>query len=64
MKEDYALDEMEIAENGPNLPNADKILASVMDKYWQAKLKAVIGISATKQRMLEHTLAQAKLWID
>ena len=37
VKEDYALDEMEIAENGPNLPNADKILASAMDKYWQAK---------------------------
>ena len=28
---------MEISENGPNLPNSDKILVSAMNKYWQSK---------------------------
>ena len=25
------------SENGPNVSDVDKILASAMDKYWQAK---------------------------
>ena len=32
LKEEHALDEMEISENVPNLPNADKILLSAMNK--------------------------------
>ena len=32
-----ALEEMEIAENGPELVHADKIITSAMNKYWQDK---------------------------
>ena len=32
--EDHAFDEMVIAENGPLLHEADKILEHAMDKYW------------------------------
>ena len=41
LKEEYALDEMEISENGPNLPNADKLLAAAMHKYWQSKANSL-----------------------
>ena len=37
MKEEHARDEMEISENGPNLPHDDKHLAAAMQKYWQSK---------------------------
>ena len=37
LKEVHALDEMIIAENGPNLVHADKLLTSAMDKYWKEK---------------------------
>ena len=37
LKEIHALDEMIIAENGPNLVHADKLLTSAMDKYWKEK---------------------------
>ena len=39
LKEEYALEEMEIAENGPELVHADKILVSAMGKYWQEMSK-------------------------
>ena len=42
LNEEHALDEMDISENGPNLPNADKILLSAMNKYWQSN-KLIIG---------------------
>ena len=35
MKEEHALEEMVIAENGPDIVNADKLLISAMDKYWK-----------------------------
>ena len=35
MSEEHALEEMEIAENGPNLVNADKILYCAMSSYWK-----------------------------
>ena len=41
LKEEYVLDEMEISENGPNLPNADKLLAAAMHKYWQSKANSL-----------------------
>ena len=34
LKEVHALEEMEIAENGPELVHADKILTNAMEKYW------------------------------
>ena len=39
LKEEYALEEMEIAENGPDFVHADKILVSAMGKYWQEMSK-------------------------
>ena len=35
MKEENAEEEMEIAENGPLLIHADRILKRAMDKYWK-----------------------------
>ena len=37
LKEIHALDEMIIAENGPDLVHADNLLRSAMDKYWKEK---------------------------
>ena len=37
LREDHALDEMEIAENGPEFVHADKLLSCAMDKYWTDK---------------------------
>ena len=37
LKEDHALEEMEIAENGPELVHADRLLSLAMDKYWKEK---------------------------
>ena len=37
LNEEHALGEMEISENGPNLPNANKILLSAVNKYSQSK---------------------------
>ena len=34
LQETHALEEMEIAENGPHLVHADKILKTAMNKYW------------------------------
>ena len=39
LNEEYALEEMEIAENGRELVHADKILVSAMGKYWQEMSK-------------------------
>ena len=62
LNEEHALDEMDISENGPNLPNADKILLSAMNKYCQFKChQTVPSIYVTKGMILEHT-AQAKLY--
>ena len=35
MKEEHALEEMLIAENGPDIVNADRLLISAMDRYWK-----------------------------
>ena len=37
LKEDRALDEMEIAENGPEVVKADAVLSGAMNKYWAEK---------------------------
>ena len=37
LKEEHALEEMEIAENGPELVHADRLLSLAMDKYWKEK---------------------------
>ena len=37
LKEERALDEMEIAENGPELVKADIVLAAAMNQYWKDK---------------------------
>ena len=37
LKEDRALDEMEIAENGPELVKADAVLSAAMNKFWSEK---------------------------
>ena len=42
LNEEHALDEMDISENGPNPPNADKILLSAINNYWQSN-KMIIG---------------------
>ena len=51
VKEDYALDEMEIAENGPNLPNADMILSSAMDKT--EDVRTYTGTSKVVDRLMK-----------
>ena len=40
LKEENALDEMEIAENGPSEFRADKILINAMDRYWKNETKS------------------------
>ena len=35
LKEEHALDEMIIAENGPDIVHADKLLISAMNQYWK-----------------------------
>ena len=40
LSEIHALDEMVIAENGPELVHADKILICAMNKYWHDQSKA------------------------
>ena len=40
LKESHALEEMEIAENGPELVHADKLLNNAMDKYWNSKAQS------------------------
>lgn len=40
LKETCALDEMEIAENGPELVHADSIFSRVMNKYWHEMSQA------------------------
>lgn len=40
MKEENALDEMEIAENGPSEFRADKLLIAAMDRYWKKETKS------------------------
>ena len=37
LNETSALEEMEIAENGPELAHAGNIIASAMDNYWKEK---------------------------
>ena len=37
LSEEHALEEMEIAENGQNLVNADKILYCAMTNYWKTQ---------------------------
>ena len=37
LKEEHALNEMEIAENGPKFAKADKILKAAMNMYWKNK---------------------------
>ena len=39
LSEEHALEEMEISENGPDMANADNVLASAMHKYWSVKSK-------------------------
>ena len=39
LSEENALDEMEIAENGPTLFKADRLLQSAMNKYWRTTTK-------------------------
>ena len=38
LKEAQALEEMEIAENGPEFVHADRLLANSMEKYWKNKV--------------------------
>ena len=40
LKEENALDEMEIAENGPSEFRADKLLINAMDRYWKNETKS------------------------
>ena len=39
LDEDHALEEMFIAENGPNIVHADKLLISAMNRYWKDQSK-------------------------
>ena len=37
LTEEHALNEMEIAENGPKFAKADRILKAAMNTYWEKK---------------------------
>lgn len=55
MDEENAEHEMEIAENGPLLQNADKILKAAMDSYWKESTKNGLWHFVSKQGELSLT---------
>ena len=59
--ESSAMEEMNIAENGPHLQHADSVIEDSMNSYWKDHDKKLeTGISLGDQTIYDHTLGKSE----
>ena len=60
LKEENALNEMEIAENGPHFSKSDDLLKAAMNEYWEKKSLVVNGTFLIELNTLTHIQNKVK----
>ena len=58
MGEDAAIEEFEIAVNGPNLANCDSVIKEAMDSYWRGKRWHFVRTSVLSHMSSDSTVSK------